>query len=238
VDRELEMIHGEMEGTRKSLADKLGEVESIIQEKVKEAGDSVTSIVDNVKDFGSSVTESVTSAKETLTETVTSAKETLKETFNIRKQVEDHPWAALGAAVAVGVAGGIFLGPKSSAAPAANGEPRYSPPSPPSPSYAAAGKGASTVVSSLLQNLQGLAVGSLMSFAQDLVNQNAPPAWKDSLTGMVDDLCVQLTGEKPSHFVDKSAEASPNEEKTSEPNSAWTGQGTPGNRVHNSGTRI
>jgi len=230
VDRELEMIHGEMEGTRKSLADKLGEVESIIQEKVKEAGDSVTSIVDNVKDFGSSVTESVTSAKETL-----------KETFNIRKQVEDHPWAALGAAVAVGVAGGVFLGPsRSRGASAAFSEPSYSPPSSPSPSpsYAAASKGASSVVSSLLHNLQGLAVGSLMSFAQDLVNQNAPPAWKDSLTGMVDDLCVQLTGEKPSRFVDKSAAASPNEEKTSEPNSAWTGQGTPGNRVHNSGTRI
>jgi ElaB/YqjD/DUF883 family membrane-anchored ribosome-binding protein len=226
VDRELEMIHGEMEGTRKSLADKLGEVESIIQEKVKEAGDSVTSIVDNVKEFGSSVTESVSSAKETL-----------KETFNIRKQIEDHPWAAVGAAVAVGVAGGIFLGPSGShGASAASSGPSYSPP--PSPSYAAAAKGASSVVTSLLHNLQGLAVGSLMSFAQDLVNQNAPPAWKDSLTGMVDDLCVQLTGEKPSHFVDKSAEASPKEETTSEPSSAWTGQGTPGNRVHNSGTRI
>jgi len=216
-----------MEGTRKSLAEKLGEVESIIQEKVKVAGDSVTSIVDEVKEFGSTVNE-----------TVTSAKETLKETFNFRKHIEEHPWVAVSAAVAAGVAGGIFLGPsRASASSAASYQPSYSSP----PPQASGHSKVPEVVTTVLHNLKGLAIGSLMSLAQDLVSQNAPPSWKDHLTGMVDDLCVQLTGEKPSHFVQKSAEEqAPQQGATGEGNAShsdggWTGSANAGGRFNNSG---
>jgi ElaB/YqjD/DUF883 family membrane-anchored ribosome-binding protein len=87
VDSELEVIRDEMEQTRANLADKLGALENQVRETVSGATEAVSSTVEGVK-----------GVVETVSETV----ESVTETFNLSKQVEQHPWMAVGAAVAVG----------------------------------------------------------------------------------------------------------------------------------------
>jgi len=87
VDSELEVIRDEMEQTRANLADKLGALENQVRETVSGATDAVSSTVEGVK-----------GVVETVSETV----ESVTETFNVSRQVEQHPWMAFGAAVAVG----------------------------------------------------------------------------------------------------------------------------------------
>ena len=87
MDSELEVIRDEMEQTRANLADKLGALENQVRETVSGATDAVSSTVEGVK-----------GVVETVSETV----ESVTETFNVSRQVEQHPWMAFGAAVAVG----------------------------------------------------------------------------------------------------------------------------------------
>jgi len=87
VDSELEVIRDEMEQTRANLAEKLGALENQVRETVSGATEAVSSTVEGVKGVVESVSETV---------------ESVTETFNLSKQVEQHPWMAFGAAVAVG----------------------------------------------------------------------------------------------------------------------------------------
>jgi len=209
VDHELEVIRGQMEATRESLADKLGELESQVRETVQAAGETVTSTVDGVKEVVSSVTD-----------TVSSTVETVKETFNLRKQVEEHPWTALGAAVAVGAIGGWLVeapsGKPSSAASVA-----FTPPSPRSSEPG--------VMAKFLHNLQGLAVGSLIGVARDYINEIAPDPWKEGLSSTLDDLSYQLTGERLSKSSYRSffgAEGSAGDEATESGQTGHSGNGS------------
>jgi len=96
VDSELEVIRDEMEQTRANLADKLGALETQVRETVSGATEAVSSTVEGVKDVVSTVSETV---------------ESVTETFNVSKQIEQHPWAALGMAVVAGfVAAQLFDG--------------------------------------------------------------------------------------------------------------------------------
>jgi len=199
VDRELEVIHKQMEATRESLSDKLGVLESQVREGVQVANDTVAATVDGVKDVVASVADTVSSVKDSVAETVSSVKEgvsetvdSVKETFDIRKHVENYPWAAFGTAVAVGVAGGLFLGPST----LATGAPPKSTGSPPPAPAPAAKSNEPGMMTNLLQNLQGLALGSLVGVARDLIRQSAPKEWQEGLSGVIDDLSLQLTGEK------------------------------------------
>jgi len=209
MDDELEVIHSEMEATRKSLAGKLIEVETQIREGVAVAGDTVTNTVESVKDAVSSVTE-----------TVSSVKEGVKETFNVRKHVENHPLGAVGTAFAAGFVGGLFLGPAktpasapasgaassggswsggawssgpaaSAAAPAA--APAYTPSSP-SPAAASARREPG-VFDAIFSQLQGLAITAVTNVAHNLVKEASPPDWQGGLTKVINDISAQLKGE-------------------------------------------
>jgi len=235
VDRELEVIHKQMEATRESLTEKLGTLESQVREGVQVANDTVAATVDGVKDVVASVADTVSSVKDSVAETVSSVKEgvsdtvdTVKETFDIRKHVENYPWAAFGTAVAVGVAGGLFLGPSTlatGAPPKSTGSP------PPAPAPASAAKSNEPgMMTNLLQNLQGLALGSLVGVARDLIRQNAPKEWQEGLSGVIDDLSLQLTGEKnpksllpASLFETESKDSNAGDGATGGSESAWTG---------------
>jgi len=119
-----------MDATRESLTEKLGKLEDQVRETVSSAGESVTETIDEVKEAVSgavggvkeAVSDAVGGVKEavsTVSESVSSATESVKEAFNLSRQVEEHPWAMMGAAVAVGCIGGYLLGGLSrrSAAP-------------------------------------------------------------------------------------------------------------------------
>ena len=60
MDSELEVIRTEMETTRGSLAQKIGELESQVRDTVSEAGHAVEATKEGVMDVVSSVTESLT----------------------------------------------------------------------------------------------------------------------------------------------------------------------------------
>jgi len=101
-ERELEVIRDEMEHTRANLADKLGALEEQVRETVSTASETVTSTVEGVKEVVSNVSETV---------------ENVTDTFNVSKHIDEHPWVAMGVAMAAGfVAAQMFGGSRHPAA--------------------------------------------------------------------------------------------------------------------------
>jgi ElaB/YqjD/DUF883 family membrane-anchored ribosome-binding protein len=194
VDSELEMIRSEMDVTRDSLAHKIGELESQVRDTVAGASEAVAATKEGVKEVVDSVSE-----------TVTSVKESIKETFDIKKHVEDHPWASLGIAVAVGATGGLLLGPSRSAfipTPSSGPTPSgYTPASPTASAFdsapsASAAKAEPGLMGSIFSKIQTMAIASLVDVVQDMVRQSAPEPWRDGLQDIVKDIAAKLTDGK------------------------------------------
>ena len=193
MDSELEMIRSEMETTRESLADKIGELESQVRDTVTGATDAVAAAKEGVKEVVSGVSD-----------TVTSVKESIKETFDITKHVENHPWGAFGIAVAVGAAGAFLTG-SSKSAPAPTPAPGYVPTSPAPSAFdsthaASNGKAEPGLMGSVFSKLQTLAIASLVDVVQDMVRQSAPEPWRDGLQDIVKEVAAKLTDEKKATY--------------------------------------
>jgi len=201
VDNELEVIRDEMEQTRANLADKLGALETQVRETVSDATEAVSSTVEGVKEVVSTVSDTV---------------ESVTETFNVSKQVEEHPWMAFGAAFAAGFVAAQVFGGSSHPAPAPPPPtPTPTPPQPVSqpqaavqptrpaetkqesgllPSLESLLPDMSGVMTSMVSNLGGLAVGSLMGVIRDLTVNGLPPEWKGEITRLVDQVTTKLGG--------------------------------------------
>ena len=80
-EHELEVIRHRMEGTRASLADKLGALEQQVSGTVQDATQTVAETVETVKSVVENVTESV---------------QTVTETFSLSRWAERSPWGLLG----------------------------------------------------------------------------------------------------------------------------------------------
>jgi len=203
VDSELEMIRSEMDVTRDSLAHKIGELESQVRDTVAGASEAVAATKEGVKEVVDSVSE-----------TVTSVKESIKETFDIKKHVEDHPWASVGIAVALGATGGLLVGPSRSAfipppssghAPSGYTPSGYSPASQAASAFdsapsASAARAEPGLMGSIFSKLQTLAITSLVDVVQDMVRQSAPEPWRDGLQDIVKDIAAKLTDEKKTTY--------------------------------------
>ena len=180
MDNELEVIRHQMEETRTSLADKLGELES----QVRGAVEGATNLV---ADTAETVQETVHNVTDTVQDTVHS----VTEAFDLGRQVDRHPWAMMAGAVAVGFMGGVALGPSNgtsalSSAASFTGAASHGPPAEPGPLHGA------------LQTLKGMALGALLGVVRDAVVKAVPGEYAPDLTRMVDDLTTQLGG-KPLH---------------------------------------
>jgi ElaB/YqjD/DUF883 family membrane-anchored ribosome-binding protein len=92
ADQDPATIQHEIDETRSSITSKLEAIEEQVVGTVQNARESVQETLDTVK--------------ETVQETVT----TVKETFDLRLQVERHPWPMLGASLAAGVLTGAWIG--------------------------------------------------------------------------------------------------------------------------------
>jgi ElaB/YqjD/DUF883 family membrane-anchored ribosome-binding protein len=203
VDNELEVIRSEMEETRSSLADKVETLETQIREKVHDTTTAVTSTVTAVKE---TVAETVDNVKQAVAGTV----ETVKDALNIKKHVQEHPWASMGGAVAVGAIVGWMTTP-SRRREESRRERR------PEPRYAARhGNGAPNgahheppvqeeegTFGSAMQTLKGLAIGSVMGVLRQMISRAAPSNLTGDLTRLVDDVTQKLGG-KPLADIEES----------------------------------
>jgi ElaB/YqjD/DUF883 family membrane-anchored ribosome-binding protein len=102
MDNETEVIRQQMEETRSSLTDKLETLEQQVVDTVETATSAVTDTVENVKE---AVQDTVATVKGSVQETV----EGVKHTFDLRLQVDRHPWAMMAGSVALGFFGGRLL---------------------------------------------------------------------------------------------------------------------------------
>jgi len=189
VDNELEVIRHQMEEKRASLADKLDALENEVVQTVQLATAEVSHIVQDVKSTVDSVTEGVQ-------ETV----ESVKDSLDIREAVRCHPWAALGGAFAVGLAGAWVLGP-SSRQPAPRWDYRpetYGPPPEPTRPTTTQTPGEPSplaeAASTALTGLKGLAIGVLMGVVREVVTNALPEAIKDETSRLLDQVTTQLGG--------------------------------------------
>ena len=191
MEDELEVIRGQMEETRSSLADKIDLLENQVLGTVENASTAVTDTVDHVK--------------ETVAETVTETVETVKDAFNLRKHIENHPWAAFGGSVATGYALGCLLtSPKQEtpAVPASAFTPRAAEPVRTYSNGAAHSNGHSDqereeeeeggMVHEGVQMLKGLALGSVMSLVRNLLKDSTPSSMFGELAGFVNNVTDKL----------------------------------------------
>jgi len=242
MDREQEVIHKQMEGTRADLTNKLAALESQVsgtvqtatnavettKEAVTDTVDAVTGTVEAVKETVEGVTETMKEAVEEVKESVQETFHSVAETFNLKHQAERHPWAVFGGAVAVGCLGGFLLGGTSrqprkerswmdSSQESVNE--RSGNQSQTEQSHQTEqGGGVSGWLWQQLGGLKGLAVGSMMSVVRDLVSQALPDELKERVTEEVDKLTTNLGGQplKSSFFQENQSEAEQAKENAEE----------------------
>jgi len=102
MEDEAELIKQNMQEKRAELSEKLQHLERQVTGEVASSAGSVTQSVANV---AGSVTESVTNVAGGVQDTIT----TVKDLFDLPKQVQEHPWLAVGGAVVVGYLAHSFL---------------------------------------------------------------------------------------------------------------------------------
>jgi ElaB/YqjD/DUF883 family membrane-anchored ribosome-binding protein len=217
-ERELEVIHHQMERTRASLADKLDTLENQVLGTVQDATSAVAHTVQDATSAVTNTVEDVKSAVGTVTgsiqETVQSVKETVKETFDLREHFRRHPWVMMGGSMSVGFLAGWMLSPppRRREAPEPSSPPLQSYQSLPPREQAVSTNGAAGGPE-ILQKLKSMAVGTLMGVLRKMVLDVAPDNLKADLTSLVDDVTVKLGG-KPASEADQQAgeEQRPSEE--------------------------
>jgi ElaB/YqjD/DUF883 family membrane-anchored ribosome-binding protein len=103
----------QMEGTRADLAQKLEALENQVVGTIQDATSTVSETVHEVKEAVTGTVETVKQTVEgtvdTVKETVQGTVETVKETFDVRRQVENHPWLMFGGSLAAGFVAGRLL---------------------------------------------------------------------------------------------------------------------------------
>jgi ElaB/YqjD/DUF883 family membrane-anchored ribosome-binding protein len=190
-----------MEETRFSLSEKLETLEQQITESVQGAKSAVDETVENVK--------------EAVRDTVSS----VKDTFDLELHVERRPWTMLGASVALGYLGGFLLRGNFSDRPRIsqgnvpfrqeslpstgrmNGHLRERLDGEPLAASAPASEESgwlSEIASTFapeITKLKGLAVGTLLGVARDMLADSAPEGLRPKLSEVVDDITVKLGGE-------------------------------------------
>jgi ElaB/YqjD/DUF883 family membrane-anchored ribosome-binding protein len=214
---EPEVVRHQMEQTRASLTEKLETLEHQVVGTVRGATTAVSDAVENVKEV---VQETVDTVKGSVQETV----ETVKSTFDLRRQVEQHPWAMMGGSVALGCLGGFLLGRARQGRTRTTG-PRQAPgrETPWSsargdgraqsylPAAEAAGGEAARLSSEQarpgllgslnemfgpeIATLKGLAIGAALSLVRDMITRPAPEQVKPRLAEIMDNLTVKLGGQ-------------------------------------------
>jgi ElaB/YqjD/DUF883 family membrane-anchored ribosome-binding protein len=225
MDNEADALRQQMEETRAHLTEKLETLEQQLVETVQGATSAVTETVESVKE---AVHETVSEVKETVHETV----DTVKSTFDLRHQVEQHPWLMFGGAVAVGFLAGRLLGRLlQPQVPAYVPAPPPPPPAPferqssrvfgtdghsltgnghagqPQTETKAEGQeagGLTALFGKEIDQLKKVAIGTTLGLVRDLVAEKLPEPVRPDVTQILDSVTMKLGGEPGAVFaVDK-----------------------------------
>lgn len=206
-----EVIMGQMEDTRKDLAEKLETLEKKVAGTVETVTDTVQTVENTVENVKESIQETVETVTDTVQNTVQAVEETVGNTvenvksfFDISRHVERHPWLMFGGSMLAGYIGGWLLTPSS----AREEPPPAEPPAPRerlSVSVAHQQEELEETGESWLgklterfapeiDKLKGLAVGTLFGVARDMISQWVPDALKEQVTDVINGFTTDLGG--------------------------------------------
>jgi len=226
MDDQPEVIRQQMEATRTDLTRKIEALENQVVGTVQSTTQAVSDTVESVKD---AVQETVSAVKDSVSDTVGSVKHTVSDTvtavkdaFDVRGYVEQYPWAAFGAAVATGFAGGLLLGGGGRAEGRIadlrsrgevdypsdrggwNGSRRvpadYEPPArtfaaEPAPAEPSWMDQLAKRFGPEIDKLKGLALGAVGALVRDMVGQAASGQLGNQLSNVIDDFTRKVGGE-------------------------------------------
>jgi len=105
-DKSPELIERQMEETRESLTEKVALLEQQVTGTIQSATEAVQDTVHTVK---SAVEETVEAVKGTVQQSVASVSEGVKDVLDVRKHVQENPWAMVGGAATVGFVTGLLV---------------------------------------------------------------------------------------------------------------------------------
>jgi ElaB/YqjD/DUF883 family membrane-anchored ribosome-binding protein len=208
-----EEIRDQIAGTRSDLTEKVEALEQRVRDTLTDATSAVQDTVETVKQ---SMDDTVQAVKATVHDTVDS----VKHAFDLRGQVDRHPWAMLAGSLAAGFVLGRLLAPRHrvkwtvvrSLAEALPTQPEagrrlpdfqpngsVSPPTP--PPVPESGTPERSLLGELtekfapeIQQLKRLAIGSLMALARDTITQSVAPPLGPELERVLDRLTTKLGG--------------------------------------------
>jgi ElaB/YqjD/DUF883 family membrane-anchored ribosome-binding protein len=201
MENEAEVIRGQMQETRTSLQDKLETLEQQVKDTVQGATAAATETVQTVKD---AVEETVETVKETVDQTVQS----VKDTFNLRNQVNAHPWGMFLGAAVFGFVGERVLFPQEQTAQVdqsirATAAVETTPTKahrngtsagPPPTDHQGFWSGVAGHYRDELAKVQALAVGVAAGFVKEMLISSAAPALAEQIADIVDSLTAKLGG--------------------------------------------
>jgi len=213
------LIKQQMEEKRADLTDKIETLENTLMETVQNTLHGASEVVNKVEQTVENVTETVTGSVEAVKETVAESLETVKETFNLRRQMDRHPWVMVGGAVLAGFVGGRLLPRHRTYVPRPRGGRRRgaapvtaasAAPIGPETSFAggrsaeaapAAEERQPSWFSSLgetfgeeLSKLKGLALGATIGVLRDMLTSSAPEPLRPQLSEVVNSFTSKLGG--------------------------------------------
>lgn len=207
MENEAEVIKEQMLETRTALTEKIEAVEQLVTSKVLDTTEAVAETVETVKD-------AVENTVATVTDTVHHTVESVKETFDLRHQVEKHPWAMLGGSVAIGYVGGALFDRAVACGYDAYGyagrpaaSTAYEPaPTSASQDYAPAreesrpgwGEKLLEALSPATTKLRELAVGAVAGLLGEMILNATPENLRKDVTEVIDSFTTSLGG-KPIH---------------------------------------
>jgi ElaB/YqjD/DUF883 family membrane-anchored ribosome-binding protein len=203
MDNEPEVIRQQMEETRTSLTDKVERLEQQVTGTVQDATSAVSGTVESVKD---AVQETVATVKDTVHDTV----ESVKEAFDLRRQVDHHPWLMMGLSAGAGFLSSRLLGRATRhdgyraegrqrwlsserrdwptgyhVEPQSTAEERLSPPR----------RAWFSFLAPELEKFKGMAIGYAMGAVRDVMSQSLPADMRPQIKETMDSLTQKLGGQ-------------------------------------------
>ena len=200
-----ELIRQQMENTRASITEKLETLEVKVSDDIQAATGSVADTVKAVQATVSAVQESVEGGAEAVKDAVQDSVATVQHWFDLKSQVQEHPWLVVGGAAGIGFCLGAVLGRSAEPAPkavatASSGSARAQ----------HNGNGASHAkrrsekssfsflaeFAPQISQLKGLAVTALLGSVRSMVLKSVPAQASGVIQEIIDNVSQKLGGNK------------------------------------------